>query len=266
MRKSFVLCLAIIMSLFAVTGSIAYFTDSITVQGEVKSGNLDIEQFEYMRSGNDLVAWKEQSIYPAVKKDKATDETVTFDNVPYKINKDQMNGFVDKIVVVQNNGSLPTYVRTFVAVPTSFADAIVLDWNLDGETANPTGWVLAAEPITTTINATSGTHQIEDVPYTIYYATYYTQVASGASAPPSLLGFYLDSRVNHNGTNYILGDTKLGTDNELKILVATQAAQAIPTGIGENTTRAGAVDSLTETYDMNLPDGVSVGHPWLPNN
>lgn len=266
MRKSFVLCLAIIMSLFAVTGSIAYFTDSITVQGEVKSGNLDIEQIEYMRSGNDLVAWTDQNIYPAVKKDNATTETVTVDNVPYEINKDQMNGFIDKIVVVKNNGSLPTYVRTFVAVPTSFADAIVLDWNLDGETANPTGWVLAAEPITTTINATSGTHQIEDVPYTIYYATYYTQVASGESAPPSLLGFYLDSHVNHDGKQYTFNGKQIGESNELKILVATQAAQVIPTGIGNDNQHMDAVPALAETYDKNLPDGISVGHPWLPNN
>ena len=263
MRKSFVLCLAIIMSLFAVTGSIAYFTDSITVQGEVKSGNLDIEQFEYMRAKDSLdkdslVAWTDQNIYPAVKKDNATTETVTVDNVPYEINKDQMNGFIDKIVVVKNNGSLPTYVRTFVAVPTSFADAIVLDWNTQG------GWSAVSEPIPAKI--TDAANQINNVDYNIYYVTNENPVASGASAPPSLLGFYLNSQVNHDGTNYILGDTKLGTDNELKILVATQAAQVIPTGIGNDNQHMDAVPALAETYDKNLPDGISVGHPWLPNN
>ena len=49
MKKSVVLSLAIIMCLFAVTGSIAYFTDSITVQNEVQSGTLHIEQFEFER-------------------------------------------------------------------------------------------------------------------------------------------------------------------------------------------------------------------------
>ena len=252
MRKSFVLCLAIIMSLFAVTGSIAYFTDSITVQGEVKSGNLDIEQFEYMRAKDSLdkdslVAWTDQNIYPAVKKDNATTETVTVDNVPYEINKDQMNGFIDKIVVVKNNGSLPTYVRTFVAVPTSFADAIVLDWNTQG------GWSAVSEPIQAKITNTA--NQINNVDYNIYYVTNENPVASGASAPPSLLGFYLkpDFKNENNDAN-------------LKILVATQAAQVIPTGIGNDNQHMDAVPALAETYDKNLPDGISVGHPWLPNN
>lgn len=268
MKKTAILSLAIIMCFFAVTGSIAYFTDSIDVQNVVKAGNLKIAQSEYMRYEGDLVAWEKQSLYPAVKKEGATSEFLSVDGKSYTINEESMNGFVDKIVVVENQGSLQTYVRTFVAVPASFDEAIQLEWN---ESAD--GWFVEAEPIEADIACMIKDQQISG-PYAIYYATYQQKLAAkddpqkGNVAPPSLLGFYLDPKVNHNGVEYTMNGQPIGSDDKLKILVATQASQVIPTGIGEETTRMNAMDALKETYDKveidekNGTEKVIIRHPW----
>ena len=276
MKKTAILSLAIIMCFFAVTGSIAYFTDSIDVQNVVKAGNLKIAQSEYMRDNGDLVAWKEQSLYPAVKKEGATSEFLSVDGKLYTINEESMNGFVDKIVVVENQGSLQTYVRTFVALPASFDEAIQLEWN---ESAD--GWFVEnkkpednkPEPILADITCTIDGQEISGQ-YAIYYATYQQKLAAkddpqkGNVAPPSLLGFYLDPKVNHNGVEYTMNGQPIGSDDELKILVATQASQVIPTGIGEETTRMNAMDALKETYDKveidekNGTEKVIIRHPW----
>ena len=266
MKKSFVLCLAIIMCLFAVTGSIAYFTDSVEVQNVVKSGNLDIEQFEYARlkgedgkyNGRIDVYKQNQAIYPCVKPDEPSRKAVDIKGREVELYDDSLNGFVDKIVVVKNNGSLPTYIRTFVAVPAAFDKAIHLDWN----TAD--GWSAVTGPIPATI--TDEDNKIENVAYNIYYVTNTIAVQPGQSAPPSLLGFYLDSRVNHNGTEYTLNGQSLGSGSELKILVATQAAQVIPTGIGNDKQPMDAGEALTETYDVvdEAKKTVTIQHPWMP--
>ena len=270
MKKSVILCLFVALCLAAVTGSVAYFTDSITTQNVVASGNLKIEQFEYERKKdangnyNGLldVYTQNQMIYPSVK---SNDSREMVDVKGHEVALSTgINGFVDKIVLVKNNGSLNTYVRTFVAVPTGFDNpekgiqAIHLDWN------EADGWQVASTPMLA--NITVAEHQIDNVPYTIYYAINTNMIEPGKSAAPSLLGFYLVSEVGHDGEQYTLGTTKLGSGSELKILVATQAAQAIPTGIGEQTTRAGAVESLNETYDEKDAQGnfTIIHHPWMP--
>lgn len=264
MKKSVILCLFVALCLAAVTGTVAYFTDSIAVQNEVKSGNLDIEQVEYERAtdadGTYLKGYtQKQAIYPCmnqVETEERPDVTVATKDgdvsITAKLNQ-TIQGYVDKIVVSTNHGSLNAYIRTLVAVPTAFAEAVHLDWNLD-KAEEPTGWV----------RGETFTADIHGVNHTIQYATYYTAIGPNESAAPSLLGFYLDSAVGHDGEQYTLGTTKLGSGSELKILVATQAAQAIPTGIGERTTRARAVESLRETYDKNEDGTYTIHHPWMP--
>ena len=293
MKKSVVLSLAIIMCLFAVTGSIAYFTDSITVQNEVQSGTLHIEQFEFERvtgeDGNVTLQkfTQNQAIYPSVgtASHSATANsyefsTTTKEGKPYagtlsaKLMSDSLRGFVDKIVAVKNTGNLNVYVRTYVAVPTAFvkddAVAVHLDWNQDNwiETEKPI-WIVAAEPIQDII--TVADHQIFDVPYTIYYATCTVDVAPGEVSHPGLLGFYLDSQVNHNGTHYTLDGKELGTSSELKILVASAASQVIPTGIGDEP-RDNALDAMDKTYPASTSNPSQeatsetaptvIYHPW----
>jgi len=270
MKKAVVLCLALIVSLFAVTGSIAYFTDNIQVQNRAASGNLHILQHEYERVKGDNGTFvmesnenklrdytQNQAFYPAVQA-TGLDTGLKIGEATYTINSKSMNGFVDKIVVVENGGTLDAYVRTFVAVPSSFAKAIHLDWNVDKNG----GW---SEPI----QFPTGDNQniiINDVEYTVWYSTYGTKLDPKTEAAPSLLGFYLDSQVNHNGENYILKTDSetviLGTQSELKILVATQAAQANPQVFNN------AVDAMEATYpEIELDDkSVLVNHPWVNND
>lgn len=277
MKKSVVLSLAIIMCLVAVTGSIAYFTDSITAQGQIESGNLDIEQYEFERikdeNGSYTTALREyvqhQVLYPCMLPADLNDNphrteptefsytaesTSTIPELTFTaaLRDDSIRGFVDKIVVVKNEGSLNNYVRTFVAIPTSFDQAVVLDWN----TAY---WTLTAAALEDVITAEK--HQINQVPYTIYCATYKKALTPGEVAPPSLLGYYLKPEVDRNSTGYILktdaGTARLGTEKELKILVATEAAQVIPTGI-EHEMHDTPEAAMAKTYPT------AGHHPWQP--
>lgn len=280
MKKTVVLSLAIIMCLFAVTGSIAYFTDTITAQGQIESGNLDIEQYEFERikdeNGNYTTALKEyvqhQVLYPCMLPDGLTDTSHRTEPTEFSytaaadsaipelaftaaLRDDSIRGFVDKIVVVKNEGSLNNYVRTFVAVPTAFDQAVVLDWN----TAD---WTLGEAAFEDVITAEK--HQINQVPYTIYYATYNNALTPDGVAAPSLLGYYLKPEVDHNGTAYTLKTDSgmtltLGTEKELKILVATEAAQVIPTGI-EHETHDTPETAMTKTYGAPSAER----HPWRP--
>lgn len=273
MKKSVVLSLAIIMCLFAVTGSIAYFTDSITVQNEVQSGTLHIEQFEFERvtgeDGNVTLRkfTQNQAIYPSVgtASHSATANSYEFSTTskegkPYagtlsaKLMSDSLRGFVDKIVAVKNTGNLNVYVRTYVAVPTVFVEAVHLDWNQDN-------WIKAEEAIQDTITVEE--HKIFNVPYTIYYATCTEPVVPDAISYPGLLGFYLDPQVNHNGTHYTLDGKELGTSSELKILVASAASQVIPTGIGDKP-RDGALEAMRKTYDPDT-EAPDTGNPDAGN-
>lgn len=273
MKRAIVLCLALIVSLFAVTGSIAYFTDNITTTNVVEAGNLHILQHEYERvkDGNGFVMengenklqpyTQKQAIYPGVETEGEVQKLIIKD-VSYDINKAKMNGFVDKIVVAENGGTLGAYVRTFVAVP-AYTNAegesvtwIHLDKNDYDKETNPNGWVWDG-PFQDEING---------VKYDIWYATSTTLLEPGDKSSPSLLGYYLDSQVNHNGTNYTLDGVNLGSDSSLTILVATEAAQAIPTGIGDSP-RAGAVESLNLTYSGKADvDPGPNRHPWADSN
>ena len=277
MKKSVVLSLAIIMCLFAVTGSIAYFTDIIIVQNEVQSGTLHIEQFEFERvTGKDGTVTlqkftQDQAIYPSVGKVSHSNKAESYDfsttdkeGKPYadkltaKLMQDSLHGFVDKIVAVKNTGNLQIYVRTYVAVPTDFVEAVHLDWNQDtwSEAEKPL-WIEATKPIQDTITVED--HNIFNVPYTIYYATCTASVDPGAISSPSLLGFYLDSQVNHNGTHYTLDGKDLGTSSELKILVASAASQVIPIGIGDEP-RDNALTAMDKTYP-NVTEAPNAGNP-----
>lgn len=276
MKKSVVLSLAIIMCLFAVTGSITYFTDSITAQGQIESSNLGIEQFKFERikdeNGSYTTALKEyvqhQVLYPCLLPADLTDNSHRTASTKFiytadansaipsldftaALRDESIRGFVDKIVVVKNAGSLHTYVRTFVAVPTSFDQAVVLDWN----TAD---WTLTEAAFQDVITAEK--HQIDHVPYTIYCATYKNALAPGEVAPPSLLGYYLKPEVGRNISGYILktdaGTAILGTEKELKILVATEAAQVIPTSIEHRLHNDTPEDALSKTYPN------AGHHPW----
>lgn len=256
MKRALVLCLAIIVSLIAVTGSIAFFTDSIDTSNVVASGNLHILQHEYERvkdaNGNYTGELQEytqnQILYPCVNLTESYEE-VTVDNHTVLMYDETVRNFVDKIVVAENTGKNVAYVRTFVAVPAyKNAAGESVQWlHLDCNTDADDGWLWCTSPIPS--------QTIDNAIYDIYYATNTIQLNPGETTAPSLLGFYLDPKVNHNGTNYIFGDTLLGTSDGMTILVATTASQAIV--FEADSTRTAAEVAQDTTFGS--PEN---NHPW----
>lgn len=248
MKRFLVLCIAVVACYAAVTGSIAYFTDSVETTNRVASGNLHVVQHEYERDGDGVKMFKqEKPLYPAVGQ-SAKEQKVTVNGHEVSIESGLRN-YVDKIVTAENKGSLNMFVRTYIAVPSFSAsdDPDPEKWiHLDVNT--PAGWVFN-EQVPVISN-----ELIDGQPYDIYMTTYPTMVEPNGITPPSLLGFYMDSQVTNDGDGLIFkqGDKTydLGNGNNMKILVATVASQA---AVFENVD-----DAMKETYPADY-------HPWKEN-
>lgn len=208
MRKILLICAAIVALAAIVTGTFAFFTDSVEGYGQVASGELSILQheYEYAADGVTLRPYTQnQMIYPAV--------------------------FVNKIVTAENIGSLNAFVRTFVAVPTAGENMplATLDTNTDE-------WAWDSQPIKNQL--------INGTAYDIYSATYLKPLAVGETTSPSLLGYTVSPHVSQDGTQYVYRNGSslipLGTNDAFTILVATEASQAI---VFEN-----AAEAMKATY------------------
>lgn len=207
MKRSFLLTIAIVLSLVAVTGTLAYFTDQIQADGIVASGNLSILQheYEYVKDANGAPTGalqpytQGQVIYPGSD--------------------------IDKIVTVENNGKNVAYVRTFVAVPAYYAaDGTSTNWITLKRNDSASEWVWADQPIPNV--------KIDGITYDVYYATNVKQLAPKETTQPCMLGYHVDEQVDYNGTNYTIklsdgSEVALTSDRELMILVTSEASQAI---------------------------------------
>jgi len=298
MKKLLILSFCAVILLSVVSGSIAFFTDSVQTDNNViVSGSIDIAQSEYEREKGEDGSYtgklqpysQDQTIHPCVITGEAQREEFDVDGHKVELYVSGMNNFVDKIVTVKNEGDNAASVRTFVAVPATSDGVswIHLDKNTQG------GWVWhdmvsdenAAEGSTegTTEGSTEGSTEgaaedpIEDIIipgqeidgkfYNIHVATYTPALAPGATTAPSLLGFYLDSRITNQNGSYIFTDDagkthNLGSEAEMSILVATEATQAI--GFVGNETELNklfknAYDALDTVF--GAPDK---HHPWMP--
>ncbi|MBQ8508166.1 MAG: hypothetical protein IJ466_12150 [Clostridia bacterium] len=253
MKRVIVLCVAVaVMVTVIVTGSVAYFTDSVAATGNmIRSGSLDIVQYEMERgTGGTLVDFsQDKALLPSVSTSESDSVTVNaqlklggndvdknISNVSFVMEKGNPQNYVDKIVCVENTGTLPTYVRTFVAVPTNYVGGVKTEWiHLDFNADPNSGWTLLKEDGTTPNIIPN--QEIDGVIYDIYVATSTRSLAAGTKekpsiSNPSLVGFYMDSRVSNENGNfvYINGDNRTilwPTSNQsIEILVKTEAAQA----------------------------------------
>lgn len=275
MKRFLVLCVAVIACYAAVTGSIAYFTDSVETTNRLASGNLHVVQHEYERVTNEnettVQAFKqEKPLYPAVgSANKNVDITVSGHTVKIE---GGLRNYVDKIVTAENKGLLNMYVRTYIAVP-SFSEEgdsareewIHLDINEQGYVRNTENnkWEVAEENVTdvakwTLSNDILANQKIDGQPYDIYIATFSGMMLPGETTPPSLLGFYMDSDVTNNGDGLVFTDVNgtynLGNGSNMKILVASVASQA---SVFEGTAeKSAAMVAMDATY-TNL-----AYHPW----
>ena len=261
MKRVIVLCVAVaVMATIIVTGSVAYFTDSVVSRGNIlESGELKIVQYEMERgkdiNGNDVLKNFSQNkqLLPSVgssdiKAEVTLDATLTLTQEEPTASKTitgvkfkaltGIQNYVDKIVCVENQGTLEMFARTFVAVPTKYDDADDqegISWiHLDFNTTD-SGWVVdkVIENQVITVDDKTAT-------YDIYVATLTTPLASGAISSPSLVGFYMDSAVTNEDGMFVYVDStgkktelwptsdKNGQNNTIQILVQSEAAQVLP--------------------------------------
>lgn len=199
MKKALLICAVVITLLAAVSGTIAYFTDTVEGYGQAASGELSILQHEY-------------DVYDAAEPAACT---------PYTQGRMIYPGVaVNKIVTVENIGKNVAYVRTFIAVPTAGEGKSLAELNVNEAENN--GWVWG--------NPILG-QSIDGVLYDIYVATYTTPLDPGETTAPSLMGYTVSPKVSQDGTEYVWRDGStlipLGTSESFNILVATEASQAI---------------------------------------
>lgn len=228
MKKILTLALMIALLGTALTGAtLAFFTDSVTADNVVVSGNIEILQHEQERSGNTLVPYTQgKSLAPLVQNGAKGYEELTLVGHTFRLPDANTRNFVDKIVTVSNVGVNPAYVRTFIAVPTAghISDSPEADnwlrWDRNTDTWDwgREGWDLVDDAV------------IGGKTYDIYVATYTTALAPGETTAPSLLGFWLDSAVTCSGNQYYFTTAQgqrigLGDISAIEILVATQAVQ-----------------------------------------
>lgn len=263
MKRFLVLCIAVVACYAAVTGSIAYFTDSVETTNRVASGNLHVVQHEYerVRNGTTYTAViqefkQDKPLYPAVG---ASDSTTAEVAMPsgVKVNlKTNIRNYVDKIVTAENKGSLNMFVRTYIAVP-SFAEGVATEpWiTLD---VNDQKYGTANDCWTSLGDAFLDHVSIDGHYYDIYKTTYSGLIEPNGITPPSLLGFYMDSHVTNDGDGLVFDKNNvhydLGNGSNMKILVATVASQAT---VFEGTQdKSRAMVAMDSTYtDPNY-------HPW----
>lgn len=266
MKRFLVLCIAVIVCYAAVTGSIAYFTDSVETVNRVASGNLHVVQHEYERvtknGETEVQAFQqEKPLYPAVKmtSGEAT-ETVKMPNGPEVALTANIRNYVDKIVTAENTGSLNMYVRTYIAVPSFAKDVAKEPWiKLEVNTAT---YGEKGEDCWSAVQPILDHVEIDEHYYDIYMTTYSGMIEPNGTTPPSLLGFYMDSKVTNDGEGLIFTDESvtpsktyhLGNGSNMKILVATVASQA--------SVFADADKAMAATYPKDKETDKEIYHPW----
>ena len=161
MKKLLILSFCAVILLSVVSGSIAFFTDSVSSSNVIVAGSIDITQYEHERKKNTdgsyvtevqddgssitvLQAYtQDQTIHPCVQSNPTRGDVTIADpetTIQYTVNLyvSGMNNFVDKIVTVKNDGENHASVRTYVAVP---ATAEGVSWiHLDKNTQGGWAW------------------------------------------------------------------------------------------------------------------------------
>lgn len=206
MNKRKIVLLAVALCMAAILGmgsTLAYLTDTDNATNVFTVGNVQIEQYEKDRNGNDFV--DDQKLLPIVDDKKDSNGYHTGGN------------YIDKIVTVKNTGTEPAFLRTYIAFPANLDNGPttydpmknILHWN--GASANDSfglanqnmdnDWYWSKDFTTdypaAGSNAWNGyTTTVDGVLYNVYIATHKTAVAKGATTAPNLYGVYLDKGVD----------------------------------------------------------------------
>lgn len=241
MKRAIILVIALAVALSCViSGTTAFFTDSVTARGVIKSGNIDVAQIEKMRDGSGLVDYDQRrSLYPAVydqilqgsyesyigavasTKDSEKKTTHTFN-----VWKSDISGAHDKMVFVENVGSNPFYFRTVFAFAAKDSPAI-------DDSLKQIDHILLNKNDKDYIWKSHGSALIDGKNYVLLSATYnWNQGANGEVkyenalpgtlpagkiSEPSLIQVLMDKNAQNDYVKYF--------GEEYEILVVTQAIQ-----------------------------------------
>ncbi len=232
MKKLAIMALSVVLiSVMAIGGSLAYFTDTVTnANNVITAGSVQIEQIELQRdkstADDDLIAYKQdQPCYPAHALDTISYTpsvpfnwgTYTSAENDYNLlwNDAALSGVIDKFVFVKNIGASQAYCRTLIALEcpddvtygTTYSTEVDIMLNL-----NNTGiqWTGLNENEALFVN-------IDGTRYQVLVATYTDTVKAGETSMPSLLQVVMTD----NATNR----EALAMGEDYKILVLTQACQ-----------------------------------------
>lgn len=272
-RKLLLSALAIVLiAVTSIAGTIAYLTDEDTAVNVMVLGEINIEQYEQDRNGNDFV--QGQFLLPLV----GTTSVKDANGYPAASN------YIDKIVTVENTGKNAAYVRTFIAIPVytyagqdaNNASCNVIHWNgySQGDAAPnyPTATRIPGTDVDVDNNWSWGVDAtspawpgnggswnvfptvIDGQLFEVYVVTHVTPIEPDEITAPNLTGIYLDSKVDYDhdaGVYTYEGKVIEGFDGVVEVLVGTQAVQY----------DAGWGDAWTA---LNTSFGEPVnGHPWI---
>lgn len=292
MKRILAMALSIaLVATLAISGTVAYLTDKDEAVNTFSFGKVSIEQYEQERinkriANSGLQSYTQnQVLYPKVDAPGNQKLEQNVDGWTIQIRDESVvRNYVDKIVNIKNTSDKSeAYVRTIIAIPyynlagtnANNAGQNWLHWNGISDTDHTpgNGWHWGAYSYTTKYSSLD-TSAIKDWPansgdwhtcitningraYELYVATNENPLAAGAYTAPSLVGFYLDSRVDFDpdtNTYYYVADdgtiTNLGTIEEMQILVASQATQV------------NGFDNAYQALDMSFGEISPTNHPF----
>lgn len=279
-KKIISLCLVLALAATAIVGaSLAYFTDTEADTNVFTLGNIKIDLVEEQRKvGTDGKKTTEleqfqdnQILLPIVGSAQGDKDSL---GMPVAEN------YVDKIVTVDNEGSVDAYVRVLFAFPADMDDAqsaaeMMLHWNHNGKLEETTGNYWTRDDAGVQVTLDGKTYNVYNYTYTKALTKKGTEGAT--TVFPAICGVYIDSRVN--ATSDKDGNvtyTMVNSRNEAKtatyakgtgpkIIVLTQGVQAdgftsaneaLKAGFGDVTatnaqTWFNAVTSSNDRADIN---------------
>lgn len=237
-KKVLSMGLAIVLTAgIAISGTVAYFTDTDEAINTLTVGNVEVELFEKQRNEDksDLEDFEDGSVlYPIVDGEKDT----TF----------QMNGganYVDKIVYATNTGDSDAYMRILIAIPTwANVDGTAANNNLHWNIANATSaagtaiieWMESKDMVVSDASYVLGGGAdyevtIDGQKYNVWSFTFNEVIEPGENTIPTMTGMYLDKRVDYNpetgmyiGTDGVEFEIPGGVVNIPVMVQAVQAA------------------------------------------
>ncbi len=179
MKKKVIVISAVVALIALIAGgSLAWFSDTDSAKNTFTFGEIDIVQYEQEHDENGELQdfTQNQVLFPIVNTNDAGELDLSDE-----INADDAN-YIEKLVSVESVGKNEAYVRTFIAVPASIKDILVLDVNTaDGWVADNKTWP----------NAT-----VDGMEYAIVSFTYGEALAQDDVTPYNLKGVYLKETVD----------------------------------------------------------------------